>query len=283
MTGAPDGLIASQVDNQVDSQVVGNVDGRVAIVTGAAQGLGRAFASALTDAGASVVAIDEQVAVGSVGAALSLMGDVGEVDDVRRMVDAAVAALGGVDILVNNAGRWAPTPVDAPPEQALASYQEIVGANTRGAFLMQRAVTGSMIDRGGGDIVNISTYYVLPPRPADFTGTNPPTTDLYAASKWALNGFTQAWAAALRQHGIRVNTLAMGAVDTPMLRSLFESRGEEPADEVVATWMRPEQQAQLLLELLAEGPDGRTGETIGSWVGEPVVLPPRRQRGEPIV
>jgi NAD(P)-dependent dehydrogenase (short-subunit alcohol dehydrogenase family) len=279
VTGTPDGEVASQVAGTAD----GLLDGRVAVVTGAAQGLGLAFASALTDAGASVVAIDEQVSVGSVGAALSLMGDVGQVDDVRRMVDAAVAALGGVDILVNNAGRWAPTPVDAPPEQALASYQEIVGANTRGAFLMQRAVVGSMIGRGGGDIVNISTYYVLPPRPVDFTGTNPPTTDLYAASKWALNGFTQAWAAALRQHGIRVNALAMGAVDTPMLRSLFESRGEEPADEVVATWMRPEQQAQLLLELLAEGPEGRSGETIGSWVGEPVVLPPRRQRGEPIV
>ena len=95
----------------------GELEGRVAVVTGAAQGLGLAFATALTDAGASVVAIDEQVSVGSVGAALSLMGDVGEVDDVRRMVDAALAALGGIDILVNNAGRWAPTPVDAPPSR----------------------------------------------------------------------------------------------------------------------------------------------------------------------
>jgi NAD(P)-dependent dehydrogenase (short-subunit alcohol dehydrogenase family) len=259
------------------------LEGKVAVVTGAAQGLGSAYTDALTAAGASVVAIDEQASVASVDAALTLMGDVGEVDDVRRMVDATLAAMGGIDILINNAGRWEPTPVDAPPEVALASYQRIFGANTRGPFLMQRAVVGSMIERGGGDIVNIGSYYVLPPRPPGFTGTNPAGTDLYNASKWALNGFTQAWATALRRHGIRVNALAMGAVDTPMLRSLYASRGEEPADEVVATWMTPEQQAQLLLDLLAEGPEGRTGETIGSWVGEPVVLPPRRQRGEPIV
>ena len=74
----------------------------------------------------------------------------------------------------------------------------------------------------------------------------------------------------------------MGATDTPMLRALF-APGRGPPDEVVATWMTPEQQAQLLLDLLAEGPDGRSGETIGSWVGEPIVLPPRRQRGEQIV
>jgi NAD(P)-dependent dehydrogenase (short-subunit alcohol dehydrogenase family) len=257
--------------------------GKVAVVTGAAQGLGLAFTRRLGEAGASVVAIDEQVAVASSGAALSLMGDVGEVADVRRMVDAAIAALGGVDILVNNAGRWKPTPVDAPAEQALADFQHLFAANTRGPFLMQRAVVGSMIERGGGDIVNIGTYYVLPPRPAGYQGTNPPTTDVYGASKWALNGFTQAWALALRKRGIRVNALAMGATDTPMLRALYASRGEEPPPEVVATWMTPDQQADLLLALLAEGPDGRSGETIGSWVGEPVVLPPRRTRGEPIL
>jgi NAD(P)-dependent dehydrogenase (short-subunit alcohol dehydrogenase family) len=205
------------------------------------------------------------------------------VEDVRRMVDAAVAALGGIDILVNNAGRWKPTPVDAPPEQALADFDHLFAANTRGPFLMQRAVVPSMIERGGGDIVNISTYYVLPPRPADYLGTNPPATDVYAASKWALNGFTLAWALALRKRNIRVNALAMGATDTPMLRSLFASRGEEPAPEAVASWLQPEQVAGLLLDLLAEGPEGRTGETIGAWVGEPVGLPPRRATGDPIV
>ncbi len=262
---------------------MGALDGQAAIVTGAAQGLGLAYTTALTDAGARVAAIDEQASVADSGAALCLMGDVSRQDDVERMVAAAVAGLGGVDLLVNNAGRWRPTPVDAPREQALADFDDLFAANTRGAFLMGRAVMPHLMARGGGNIVNIGTYYVLPPRPADFPGTNPPTTDVYGASKWALNGFTQAWAWALRPHGIRVNAMAMGAVDTPMLRSLFAHRGTEPPDDVVATWMTPVEQAQLLLDLLAEGPDGRTGETIGSWIGQPVVLPPRRARGDAIV
>ena len=131
-----------------------------------------------------------------------------------------------------------------------------------------------MVAHGGGDIVNISTYYVLPARSV---GTNGPETDLYNASKWALNGFTQAWALSLAEHRIRVNALCMGPTDTPMLRGLFD--GDPPAD-FAATWMRPEQIAGQLLELLREGPEGRTGENVGAWIGHPVELgepkPPHR-------
>ncbi len=260
----------------------GLMTGRVAIVTGAAQGLGAAYAARLADEGAAVVAVDVQPCAAPPGGS-AVQADVGEIDDVRRVVDGVVASHGGVDILVNNAGWWRPTPVDADRDQALADYTELFEPNVRGPFLMGRAVVPLMLERGGGDIVNISTYYVLPPRPADFPGTNPPTTDLYAASKWALNGFTQAWALALRDRHIRVNALAMGGTDTPMLRGLYTSRGEEPPSEAVASWMTPAEQAQLLIDLLAEGPDGRTGETIGSWIGQPIALPPRRGRGEPIV
>jgi len=258
-----------------------DLTGRVAIVTGAASGLGAAYATALAGAGAAVVALDRDPAVAGSGFD-HVVADVSDVDAVRDAAAGVIGRHGGVDVLVNCAGRWAPTPVDADREQALADYHEMFDANTRGPFLLQRAVVRSMIERGGGDIVNVSTYYVLPPRPADFEGTNPPTTDLYGASKWALNGFTQAWALALRRHRIRVNALAMGATDTPMLRGLFQRRGVEPPPEAVASWMTPQQQADLLLALLAEGPDGRTGETIGSWTGLPVELPPRRMRGEAI-
>ena len=116
------------------------------------------------------------------------------------------------------------------------------------------------------DIVNISTYYVLP---AKSTGTNASETDLYNASKWAL-GFTQAWANSLEEQDIRVNGLCIGAVDTPMLRGLWD--GDPPAGQV-ATWMRPEQIAGQLIDLLL---DGRSGENIGAWVGEPVQLGPRK-------
>ena len=262
---------------------MGFLDGQVAIVTGAAQGLGAAYAEALAGAGAKVVAVDEQTWAPGPSSASSVVADVSQIGDVRRVLDLARSEHGGVDILVNNAARWKQTPIDGPRQQALADYERLMDANTRGAFLMGRAVMPSMIERGGGNIVNVSTYYVLPPRPPESTGTNPPETDVYAASKWALNGLTQVWAVALREQGIRVNALAMGATDTPMLRGLYATRGTEPSEAEIAMWMTPAQQAQLLLDLLAEGPEGRTGETIGSWVGEPVALPPRRARGDAIV
>jgi NAD(P)-dependent dehydrogenase (short-subunit alcohol dehydrogenase family) len=127
-----------------------------------------------------------------------------------------------------------------------------------------------MKHRVNANIFNLSTYYVLPARSG---GTNPPNTDLYNASKWALNGFTDAWAGYLAEFGIRVNGLCMGATDTPMLRNLFDGELPEDLREVV---MRPEQIAGLMLAVIDEGPDGRTGENIGAWVGEPVTLGARR-------
>ena len=85
-----------------------------------------------------------------------------------------------------------------------------------------------------------------------------------------MNGFTQAWAQSLAEHDIRVNALCMGATDTPMLRGLFD--GDPPAN-FAATWMQPEQIGQQLIDLLH---DGRTGENIGAWIGEPVELGPRK-------
>jgi NAD(P)-dependent dehydrogenase (short-subunit alcohol dehydrogenase family) len=95
--------------------------------------------------------------------------------------------------------------------------------------------------------------------------------DLYDASKWGLNGLTQAWAAALRPHGVRVNNLCVGATDTDMLRS-FLGRAPDPAVE--AMWLRPPDVAEVVLELLGEGPTGRSGDNIGLWAGHPLALPP---------
>jgi len=264
------------------------LSGQVAIVTGAAQGLGEAYATRLAAEGVYVVAVDIQAVVGDVAArigALAVVADISTVDGVQAVIDAAVVAHGGVDIVVNNAGQWKQTPCDAGDRaQALVDFHQIFDTNAKGTFLMTHAAVPSMIERGGGHVVNISTYYVLPPRPAESQGTNPPLTDLYNASKWMLNGFTQAWALTLRSHGIRVNALAMGATDAPMLRNLFKIRGiDPPPAAVVAQWMTPGQQAQLLVDLLDEGPDGRSGEVIGSWVGHPVELPGRRGRGELMV
>jgi len=253
------------------------LSGRSAIVTGGSTGLGRAFAQALAGAGADVTLCDIREDAPLVarrlagpGRAQGLVADVSERADVERLVDAAVSAYGGVDLLVNNAARWAETPVTDPYAKAVSDWDRIMNTNLLGVLICSRACVPLMIERGGGDIVNISTYYVLPARHGS---TNPPGTDLYNASKWALNGFTQAWALALAEHRIRVNALAMGPTDTEMLRGLFD--GDPPA-EFAATWMQPQQIAGQLLDLLREGPDGRSGENIGAWTGMPVELGPRK-------
>ena len=251
--------------------------GRSAIVTGAAQGIGRAFAEGLVRAGANVTLCDVQASAPAVAAALAgpgkavgIVADVSREADLGRLVDTALASFGRIDTLVNNAGRWRRTLVTDSLEKALEDWDFIMDTNLRGLLLLSRACVPHLVAAGGGDIVNVSTYYVLP---AKSPGTNAPETDLYNASKWALNGFTEAWARVLAPKRVRVNALCMGATDTPMLRGLWP--GDPPAD-FARTWMKPEQIARQLIDLLEEGPSGRTGENIGAWVGEPVELGPRR-------
>jgi NAD(P)-dependent dehydrogenase (short-subunit alcohol dehydrogenase family) len=251
-----------------------DLQGRSALITGAAQGLGRAFAEALVRAGAKVTLCDEQDSIDEVAstlgeAAIGVVADLSKRDDIERVVTTAASTFGSIDILVNNAGRWRRTPVTDPWAKALTDWDYVMDTNLRGLLLLSRACVPHLIRRGG-DIVNVSTYYVLP---AKSPGTNSPETDLYNASKWALNGFTQAWALALAPHRVRVNALCMGATDTPMLRGLWPG---EPPPKFVQTWMQPADIAQQLVALLAEGPNGRTGENIGAWVGEPIALGPRK-------
>jgi len=251
------------------------LDGKVAIVSGAAQGLGAAFAQALSENGAQVVAFDVQDKVTSVAAriegntgnkVLGLVADISKREDVERVVSTATESFGGIDILVNNAGTWRRTPVDSSWEQALEDWDFIMNTNLKGLLMLSRLCVPQLRKRGGGDIVNISTYYVLP---AKSDGTNSPETDLYNASKWAINGFTDAWSKYLAKDNIRVNGMCMGATDTPMLRGLFP--GGELPPELANGVMQPEQIAKQMIDLMK---DGRSGENIGAWVGEPVVIPP---------
>jgi hypothetical protein len=94
--------------------------------------------------------------------------------------------------------------------------------------------------------------------------------DVYDSSKWALKGLTHVWAAALAEHGVRVNSLGMGAADTPMIRTHLEAKGTPPPADL----MRPEQIAAILVDLLLEGPHGRTGDSVEVWLDHPCVLPP---------
>ena len=254
------------------------LEGTVAAVTGATHGIGAGMARELAAEGAALALCDVDPAVHALAAeleragadALAVEADVSVPADVRRFVDAAVARFGRIDAMVANAGVWrATSPLD-PWEKALDDFEAIVGTNLRGVFLCGRAIAPHMAERGGGHIVNVATDHIHPP-PGTSTGGGT-RMDVYDASKWGINGFTQAWARVLAPHGVRVNALCMDATDSMMIRGAL---GAEPPPELLERWMRPEQIGRLLVDLLCEGPDGRTGENIGIWLDHEVALPPR--------
>ena len=250
----------------------------VAIVSGAAQGLGRAFAERLATDGYHVFGFDVNAANDHKEDQKQEqqhlehhIADVSKRADVEHLVSQA-AARGPITVVVNNAGTWRRTPVDSDWQQTLADWDYIMDTNLQGVLLLSRACVPHLRASGGGHIINISTYYVLP---AKSDGTNQPDTDLYNASKWALNGFTDAWAKTLAADDIRVNGMCMGAVDTDMLRGLFPDR-QLPA--ALGPVMQPQDIAQQLVDIMASG---RTGENFGAWVGEPIGIgaqPPAHRR-----
>ena len=259
-------------DHVVHRTLEPRLSGRVAIVTGAAQGLGRAFAERLLEEGCAVVVTDRDGSIASTAetiGATAHRGDVADAAHVRAVVDATLATHGRIDVVVNNAGEVMASGPRSAWEDAARDFDRMFASNTKGAFLFGRAVAPIMIEQGGGDIVNVSTDHVVP-GPGAHPRHGHGAMDLYNASKWALNGLTFDWAIALARHHVRVNGLCPGAVDTPMLRGFLRS---PPSPETVASWMRPEQVAQVLVDLLEEGRDGRTGENIGLYAGQPCVLP----------
>ncbi len=272
--------------------------GKNAIVTGAAVGLGNAYALALAQAGVNVAVCDlrDEVfelkeSMMSLGVkAEAWQGDVSDPDHVRQVVDGADAAFGGIDILVNNAGVWGASVADDDLDKSIADYESIVGTNLKGEYLFGRAVMPIMIKQGrGGDIINIATdhmvtcgtpYYCCPKLDSCPWGDAPRPTgggdamDLYDAAKWGLNGFLYGWAKALAPHGIRVNALCMGATDSYMLRSFHNF---EPSDEEVSQWMKAEDNAQVMIDILKEGRDGRNAQNVNFCMGRPVRTEPAHE------
>jgi NAD(P)-dependent dehydrogenase (short-subunit alcohol dehydrogenase family) len=256
-------------------------------VTGAAQGLGRAFATAFADAGAAVAACDTQTEVEALArCGWAAVADVSDPDAVRAFVEEAAGRMGGVDILVNNAGVVRRTsPVDDPWDRAVDDFDAVVGVNFRGAYLAGRAAIPHLV-RDGGDILNITSDHIRTcgyPEAVDHaeaagcrwadTRRPPlggPGYDVYDSSKWGLHGLTHVWARALAPYGVRVNSLGMGATDTPMIRAHLEAKRAEPPPGL----MQPEQVAAVAVELLAEGPGGRTGDHVQLWLDHPCRLPP---------
>jgi 3-oxoacyl-[acyl-carrier protein] reductase len=199
----------------------------VALVTGGSRGIGRAIALRLAGLGASVAICGRDTrALQDTSAELqrstahvfSQVADVTRSADVANLVQKSEAALGPISILVNNAGMGLFGPAH---EKTEADWDRVLDTNLKSVFLVSRAVAPSMIRRGSGDIINISS---LAGRNA-FAGGG-----LYCASKWGLQGLSACMAEDLREHGIRVSVVCPGSVATE-----FSGRGpKDPAKVLTA-------------------------------------------------
>jgi NAD(P)-dependent dehydrogenase (short-subunit alcohol dehydrogenase family) len=180
---------------------------RVAIVTGSAQGIGRAIADKLAEEGAAVVIADlneegAKAAAAALPRAVGVRTDVSDPDSVAAMVRTAMEAFGRLDVLVNNAAIVPFTPWD---EIDFAEWRRIMAVNLDGTFLTCRAASDEMRTRGYGRIVNIASNVIV-------AGT--PNLAHYVASKGGVFGFTRALATELGKYGITVNSVAPGLTET---------------------------------------------------------------------
>jgi NAD(P)-dependent dehydrogenase (short-subunit alcohol dehydrogenase family) len=241
------------------------LEGKVALVTGAARGIGRAIAEAYAGHGACVICGDVQlddvraVACGIQGSAVRL--DVCEPEGVHQAVETAISTFGRLDILVNNAGILRPhLIVDFP----LEDWELVFRVNVRGTFLCSQAAARQMIRQGtGGAIINIAS---ASGKKADREES------AYCASKSAIIGFTRVLALELGPYGIRANVILPGATDTEMLRDLFEKvpgvREELLAKTPLGRIASPRDQANAAVFLASDMACHITGEQLVVSGGE---------------
>jgi 3-oxoacyl-[acyl-carrier protein] reductase len=197
------------------------LDGRLAVVTGAAQGLGEGIARLLAAAGARLAVVDvkqdglERVAAGlreAGGEAQAFPADLGDAEAATALIPAVRAAMGPVDILVNNAGLVPPRQIE---EITLEEWDRVLDVNLRSVFVLSRAVIPDFRERGSGRIVNMSSG----------AGKSGALAAHYAASKAAILVLTRTFATALGKHGVTVNAICPGPVPN-------EDRGRWPQSEI---------------------------------------------------
>ena len=183
---------------------MGTLEGKVALVTGAAQGIGKAIADGLAAEGARIVVADLQGAERAAEAypgGVGLTVDVAEETEVERMTAETVERCGGLDVLVNNAGLYASLAMRPFTEIPLDEWPRVMDVNVASMFLTCRAAVPAFRERGGGAVVNISSG-------TPFRGV--PFLLHYVTSKGAIVAFTRALAKELGRDGIRVNCVAPG-------------------------------------------------------------------------
>lgn len=208
-----------------------SLEGKVAIVTGAAMGMGEATAKLFARAGAKVIAADINVEKGEAvvraimdagGVAVFQKTDVSKSEDVQTMVATAVKEFGKLDVAVNNAALCPETkPLVEMDED---EFDTVIAVDLKGVALCMKYEIKQMLSNGnGGSVVNIASVNGIRPQPDN---------SAYIAAKHGVIGLTKAAALENSPLGVRVNAVAPGAIDTPMLRSALDEHGYKEADFV---------------------------------------------------
>jgi 3-oxoacyl-[acyl-carrier protein] reductase len=239
--------------------------GRRAVVTGAATGIGSAIALALGAAGVHVAGIDRADAQETAAGVrehgvdcVMLEGDTGQVEDVERLAATAIEHLGGIDIWVNNAARLMVKPLLETTDD---DWHGLLAANLHGYFYGCRAAGRAMVAQGtGGRIVNVSSA-------ADILVV----ADLgaYVAAKGAIVAMTKVLALELADHGVTVNAIAPGAIDTPLNRTAWSADVRRVYEQRIGLHRigTAEEVADATLFLASDASRYVTGQTINGSVG----------------
>lgn len=238
----------------------GRLDGKVALITGAARGMGQAEARLFAEEGAKVVVCDvrddegKSVAEEIGASAIYQHLDVTSEGEWREAIAATTRAFGKLDVLINNAGIAEAAPLG---EMTLESYRRVTEVNQTGVFLGMTAAVEPMTQAGGGSIINISSIDGLIGMPQIIS---------YVASKWAVRGMTKAAAMELAPRGIRVNSIHPGFIYTQLAtgdRDLAEVHAMLDAHTARLAPMgrtgRPEEVAKLALFLASDDSSYSTG------------------------
>ena len=234
------------------------LDGQVAVISGAAVGIGRGIAITLAQNGANVASLDidsignsetARLVREAGGTGLAIDCDVTHKVQVRRAMNEVLQSLGRIDLLVNNAAIYVDTSLTTGTyESQTQGYAHSIEVCALGSYYCARAAVPAMRQIGGGNIINIITEHIKEGHL--MTG---PGASGYDGAKWVMWRQTESWAVELADHNIRVNALCMGATDTPMLRAV--------SVPIAEAGMNPADVGQAVMNVLDHGPEGPTGES----------------------
>jgi NAD(P)-dependent dehydrogenase (short-subunit alcohol dehydrogenase family) len=237
-----------------------SLDGKVALVTGASQGIGRAIAVGLADVGARIVIADlngAEEAAKAFTSGVGITADVADEKDVQRLVDKTVERCGTIDILVNNAGLYASLEMRPFEQIPLDEWRRVMDVNVASMFLMCRAVVPVMRVHGGGKIVNISSG-------TPFRGV--PFLLHYVTSKGAIVALTRALAKEVGKDGVLVNCVAPGFTMSAGVEAhpevVEKLRDVSVAARTLQRDQVPEDIVGAVVYLSGPGSDFVTGQTI---------------------